>query len=278
VWNILDKAKYFGLRKIYYVLLGLRLNVKRELSYINTCFRQEGILGKKNNKRKICIAGSYEEGYFQGIGSNYDGVEIPLNLLRKKIYQERINELRKHLGNLAGKRILDIGCGVGTFLSICDNHGMQTFGIDISTYALKEAFLNTKAKLAQVDLIKDRFPFTKNSFNAVTVFDVVEHIGKDDLLFENCRRVLKKDGILYLVTPNGIQKADNDYTHINLKRINYWNSYCKQFGFKILNSYIYKWYPPFPYLISQKILRVINIIRRRYIEQAVIIAKKEEVI
>lgn len=45
-------------------------------------------------------------------------------------------------------------------------------------------------------------PFRSNSFDAVTMFHVIEHIAEAEIALGEIRRVMKKDGFFILVTPN----------------------------------------------------------------------------
>jgi 2-polyprenyl-3-methyl-5-hydroxy-6-metoxy-1,4-benzoquinol methylase len=182
--------------------------------------------------------------------------------------------LKKYLGCLEGKRILDIGCGTGNFLSICDDLNMETYGVDVSEYAMEEAKSNTKAKLYRIDISRNKLPFPSNYFDVIISFDVVEHLNNDSIFFKDSYRTLKKRGFLYFITPNGRQLSDYDSTHINLRKIKTWETLCENMKFNILESYLYKWFSPFPYLYTQKIIRLFNILRGDYIQQAVILAEK----
>ena len=59
--------------------------------------------------------------------------------------QKKLKEII-YLGYKNG-RILDIGCAYGFFLGEADKYGFETYGIDISKYALGQADKNTKEKI-----------------------------------------------------------------------------------------------------------------------------------
>jgi 2-polyprenyl-3-methyl-5-hydroxy-6-metoxy-1,4-benzoquinol methylase len=98
------------------------------------------------------------------------------------------------------QRVLDIGCGYGFFLEGLDNSGYCTYGMDLSRAALKEAKKRTKACLAQA--CSTEIPFKTSSFDAVTIFDVIEHVKDYDLALTEIHRVLKPDGYIFLITLN----------------------------------------------------------------------------
>lgn len=98
------------------------------------------------------------------------------------------------------QRVLDIGCGYGFFLESLDESGYCTCGMDLSRAALKEAKKRTKANLAQA--CSTGIPFKASFFDAVTLFDVIEHVQNYDLALKEIHRVLKPGGYVFLITLN----------------------------------------------------------------------------
>jgi len=105
-------------------------------------------------------------------------------------------------GMSPGDKILDIGCATGHFLNECDKKGLVTYGIDISPEFIKKAKKNTTAKLHVHDLNNGLKIFRANSFNFITVFDVIEHLDSPINFLKECQRILKPKGKIILTTPN----------------------------------------------------------------------------
>jgi 2-polyprenyl-3-methyl-5-hydroxy-6-metoxy-1,4-benzoquinol methylase len=154
----------------------------------------------------------------------------------KQFYLVQISELRKYIGNQA--KICDIGCGLGSFLEECDKVGWSTWGMDISEYAIEET-KKTKAKLAVYD-IQDGIPFDE-TFDAMTCFDVVEHLEKPEKALFNMHYKLSIGRIFLLTTPNlrsriwkRISGWQEDETHISLKKPEEWVELLEMTGFKII--------------------------------------------
>jgi 2-polyprenyl-3-methyl-5-hydroxy-6-metoxy-1,4-benzoquinol methylase len=99
-------------------------------------------------------------------------------------------------------KVLDIGCAYGYFLKLCDEMECETYGIDISKYAIKQAKKETKAKLFVHDVNKGLPMFSNNFFDLVTMFDVIEHLISPFLTLKEIYRVLKPRGRLVITTPN----------------------------------------------------------------------------
>jgi len=106
--------------------------------------------------------------------------------------------------DLIGKNILEIGCGFGGFelFAVTKNINSIT-GIEKTEKDLETAKKNIshpKIKFTIGSAIK--LPFEDNSFDTVVSWDVIEHIPKkkEDKMFKEVFRVLKKGGSFYLST------------------------------------------------------------------------------
>lgn len=116
---------------------------------------------------------------------------------RIKIMLGMINDLQ-----LVNKRILDLGCYDGTFLSLIKNRKNDFYGIEASDYGFQEA----KAKGIKVDkfFMRDgvKLPFENDFFDLVIIGEIIEHIYDTDFFLTEIKRVLKKSGYLLVSTPN----------------------------------------------------------------------------
>jgi len=101
---------------------------------------------------------------------------------------------------LKGKKfpkILDIGCGTGKNMEMLSAYG-EVWGLDNSKIALsfcrQRGLTNLKLGLA------NKLPFKANSFDLVTIFDVLYHQGiKNDIkALKEIHRVLRSDGQLII--------------------------------------------------------------------------------
>lgn len=103
-----------------------------------------------------------------------------------------------YLKNIKG-RLLDIGCGSGSFIEYMNNYGWETTGIDFDTEAIKTAKQkNLNVKLGSLD--EQKFP--DNYFDVVTLSHVIEHVYDPLKLLKECFRILKLGGNIVLSTPN----------------------------------------------------------------------------
>ena len=150
---------------------------------------------------------------------------------------------------------LDIGTNMGSFLRHTRGKRWNVVGIEpspvLSDMARRYFGLNVKTSYL------DKAGFEKEYFDIVTMTDVFEHIPEPMKMLEDIKRVLKKDGIVFIKVPNGkynllklkIAKVTGKlknydifdsyehvthFTHKTLKRI------LAECGFKVTKSHIGK--------------------------------------
>jgi SAM-dependent methyltransferase len=107
------------------------------------------------------------------------------------------------LGELEGRRglrILDAGCGTGGTTLALRRFG-EVCGIDLAWEGLEPARERGLKQLARATI--ESLPFASASFDAVTSFEVVYHlgVGNDIRAFQEARRVLKDGGVFLLRVP-----------------------------------------------------------------------------
>ena len=73
----------------------------------------------------------YERAYYETAYPN----GYAFDKIREIVNVSRFSLLLKQTGRKISK-ILDVGCGYGYFLKICDAYGLSTYGTDVSQYAL----------------------------------------------------------------------------------------------------------------------------------------------
>jgi SAM-dependent methyltransferase len=115
------------------------------------------------------------------------------NYFLKKLY--KIKELTKNTDPI----ILDVGCGWGDFLKLLKKQGINYLGIDQSDEAVVICRSN---KLNAVNLTLQDLIRQKKQYSAITFFQVIEHLKNPLLILTAAKKLLKKNGIILLTTPN----------------------------------------------------------------------------
>jgi len=110
-------------------------------------------------------------------------------------------------GPLAGRRVLDLGCGRGEVLWHCGERGAHVLGLDFAPDALRLA-RETLGERAPATLLRGdatRLPLADGSLDLVLALDLVEHLHPPELarLYSEVYRVLAPGGRLVVHTmPN----------------------------------------------------------------------------
>jgi 2-polyprenyl-3-methyl-5-hydroxy-6-metoxy-1,4-benzoquinol methylase len=119
-------------------------------------------------------------------------------------------------------KILDIGCGMGQFLSWLKSNGYKNFfGIDLSQQMVDFCRKNVTANAQKVESIKEFLQDKNNTYDLIVMLDVIEHISKPDILEDLAVifKALKKGGKLLIKTNNlasitGSRMRYEDFTHL----------------------------------------------------------------
>jgi len=117
-------------------------------------------------------------------------------------FRGQVNVLKTHLP-LEGAKILDIGCGGGLFLSLVRQEGAHVTGIELSDsrahYAATKHNLEIHKHPIENDFWQEGY---ENSFDAVTLWDVIEHVNYPVQTLRSAAHVLKTGGLLLIDTPS----------------------------------------------------------------------------
>jgi glycosyltransferase involved in cell wall biosynthesis/SAM-dependent methyltransferase len=106
----------------------------------------------------------------------------------------------RHLPRTGAKpRLLDVGCGNGTFLRDMRDAGWEVAGIDPDPGAVASARA-TGAEVKEGLLTRDTF--RPESFDAVTLSHVIEHLPEPAETLAICRDLLRPGGLVWIATPN----------------------------------------------------------------------------
>lgn len=114
-------------------------------------------------------------------------------------------EIILKLTNKDKPNILDIGCGWGDFLTVCKKENIPYLGIDTSEAAYSlctSKNLNCK-KISSIMLAKQ----SKKKYNAIVSFQTIEHIKNPFDYLRSVKKLLKKNGVFVLTTPNNNSAA-----------------------------------------------------------------------
>lgn len=101
-----------------------------------------------------------------------------------------------------GEDVLEVGCGGGALLTLCEERGAVTVGLDTNRAALRLA-RNHQRTPTVIHANGLRLPVEDNAFDGVVGQDVVEHVDDGEALMREWHRVLRPGGRVVLATGNG---------------------------------------------------------------------------
>jgi 2-polyprenyl-3-methyl-5-hydroxy-6-metoxy-1,4-benzoquinol methylase len=95
---------------------------------------------------------------------------------------------------------LDVGCAAGFFMAVAQDEGWQVQGVEPSLFVANYASSQMGLHVYQGTLRDANYP--PESWDVVTLWDVLEHMPNPHQELEEIHRVLKRQGILALETQN----------------------------------------------------------------------------
>jgi SAM-dependent methyltransferase len=101
-------------------------------------------------------------------------------------------------------RVLEIGTGMGGKGIAYARAGMRVAALDLDVDALARAHQAARKLTAPIDFMSadgTRLPFPDDHFDAILLDSVIEHVRDPFALLQECGRVLKSGGIVFVVFP-----------------------------------------------------------------------------
>lgn len=170
---------------------------------------------------------SYADDSFRGIMSFERKEAYIKGIFDNESWRGILDQLESYEGVLStDSKILDLGCGLGSFLNICQKK-YYCVGIDPDMSALKIA------NLRGVEVIRgvgESLPFKEGCFDAVVSHSMIEHVQSPKHVVNEAWRALKDGGIFFVSGPN---------------YLSFWEPH-----YKIL------WFPKFPKPIAKLYLKL----------------------
>lgn len=125
----------------------------------------------------------------------------PEQLRRGGEFVEHALRLQRATAALTGARaprVLDFGCGHGEFLAICRALGFDALGVDFAPDRREHGLVTPYSSLAELRCDRPQ----DNGFDAVTLFEVLEHLSDPRGVLEELAQMMKPGAVLVLETPD----------------------------------------------------------------------------
>ena len=123
----------------------------------------------------------------------------------------RLDWILSYTGSLAGKQVLDVGCGGGILSESLAQSGAEVTGIDLAERSLKIARLHSlesgvpvKYEMISAEDMADQHP---GRFDVVTCMEMLEHVPDPGSIIAACAKLVKPGGWVFFSTLNRNPKS-----------------------------------------------------------------------
>ena len=186
----------------------------------------------------------FYDDYEKQYGKTYeeDFASIKAQGVRRTGY---IDMIFHHSHSAVTPTILDIGCALGPFLDAASDAGWQVYGLDVAQAAVDyvKNTLHFPALCAPFPNVDFSSEFGIETFDAVTMWYVIEHFQNLDSVLQAVSKIVKKGGVFAFSTPSasGVSGRYNTQTffeqspsdHYTLWEPSRADSILRKYGFKV---------------------------------------------
>lgn len=135
--------------------------------------------------------------------------------VRKITLKAKLNIVETNVASKGGKAILDIGSGTGAFLNTMKEDGWSVVGLEPDAGARANALKLYKITAQTPEQL---FLLPSNTFDAITMWHVLEHVEQLQEYIAQCYELLTPDGTLFIAVPNYTSRDAQKYKQ-------YWAAY-----------------------------------------------------
>ena len=140
----------------------------------------------------------------------------------------RLNLIRRYV-DLEDARVLDIGCGIGTYVNKLAEVSGDAYGVDIDPARVREGAHTRQSRRGTLSVgVSERLPFSDASFDMVLLNEVIEHVKDDAETLREACRVLRPGGHVIIYAPNRLYPFETHgvylgkrYVFGNIPLVNY---------------------------------------------------------
>jgi 2-polyprenyl-3-methyl-5-hydroxy-6-metoxy-1,4-benzoquinol methylase len=171
----------------------------RKLAHLKKCPACQLVSVRSFPEREV-LEDLYSEEYFRSANSElsgYDDYERDRYCIQKTA-DRRLDVIERN--HVRRGRLLDVGCALGFFVEAAQRRGWDAEGIDISAHAVEYATgkLGVKARAGTLDSAG----FEPDSFDVLTMWDVVEHFTDPLGQLKYCHSLIREEGLVAISTPD----------------------------------------------------------------------------
>lgn len=138
----------------------------------------------------------YQAGYYESCGLTDDNDRSVRNMKQATF----MRWLKQLTGVVPVGKVLDVGCATGYFLEVAASAGWDVYGVELSEYAAGLAQRRFGNHVFSGSIEQANYP--DNSFDLVTLFDLLEHVPSPRTFLKEVWRLLSPKAFLMITTPD----------------------------------------------------------------------------
>lgn len=135
----------------------------------------------------------------RGYANAADEVFVSQSKGREKTFRKSLNIIEAHRKNQRG-RIFDVGTANGSFLKVAKDSGWEVAGCEPSRWMNSCCKEHYGIEVSPGTIFDAGHP--NESFDLVTLWDVLEHTSEPMKVIRECKRILRSCGLLVLTYPD----------------------------------------------------------------------------
>lgn len=128
--------------------------------------------------------------------------------------QERRLKLIEAVTPLEDKVILDVGCGIGTFVRRFRDFSSKVVGVDVESERIERGAKEIPNLLVAA---AEELPFADGQFDLILLNEVIEHVRDDRAAIVDAVRVLRPGGYLVIFAPNRLYPLETHGVYLGKK-------------------------------------------------------------
>ncbi len=111
--------------------------------------------------------------------------------------EETVKELKARGIDIAQRDVIEIGAGNGGYSQVLNRIAKSFIACDLNK---KDIYEKEGIPFAEVD-VTTSLPFSSGQFDFIYCSSLIEHLAEPNVLLQECKRILRPDGTLYLSFP-----------------------------------------------------------------------------
>lgn len=169
------------------------------------------------------IAALYDRDYYDSWG--LDSGTVSTERMKQATFHDKLDVVEKFVPDKG--RILDIGCATGFFLDAARQREWDPYGVELSSYSSELARQLIGSDRILTGQLADA-EFADNSFDAVFMTDVIEHVHDVRPFIAEVSRITRAGGIVAITTPDpeslSCRLMGRHWPHFKLEHLLYFSA------------------------------------------------------